>query len=305
LLKLTTEHRAAVVEIGINRPGEMEGLSEIARPDVALVTAIGDAHLGHFRGRRQLADEKQKIQSALRPCGRVVLNGEERLLNRKEQNVMTFGFKTGQVRALELKPRGLMTRFILQSGGEKASVLLSMPGIHNVLNALAAVSAGLSLGVPFQTLAQRLGSFRSKARMRMEIQNLGGVLIMNDAYNASPATMEAALATFGALKGSQRKLLVLGDMLELGAYGPLAHRQVLQRALQMEPDLVFLVGDEFRKASRYLKAEKREGLKAFEDSAQAGWELSKKVRPGDAILLKGSRGMKIEKALIALQKRKG
>jgi len=84
-----------------------------------------------------------------------------------------------------------------------------------------------------------------------------------------------------------------------------AHRQVLQRALQMEPDLVFLVGDEFRKASRYLKAEKREGLKAFEDSAQAGWELSKKVRPGDAILLKGSRGMKIEKALIALQNRKG
>lgn len=306
LLKLLPDHAAAVVELGINHPGEMEGLSETARPDVALVTAIGDAHLGNFRDRRELAREKRKIQMALRPAGWIVLNGEDPLLNRrKERNVMTFGFKTGQVRALDLKPRGLMTRFILQAGGEKASVLLSMPGIHNVLNALAAVSAGLSLGVPFKTLAERLGSFRPKAKMRMEILSLRGVLILNDAYNASPASMEAALGTFSALKGPQRKILVLGDMLELGTFGPLAHRQALQQALQMEPSLVFLVGDEFRKATRYLKVEKRDGLQLFEYSAQAGFELAKKAKPGDAILLKGSRGMKIEAALTALQNRKG
>jgi UDP-N-acetylmuramoyl-tripeptide--D-alanyl-D-alanine ligase len=305
LLKLSPDHAAAVVELGINHPGEMVGLSEMARPDVALVTAIGDAHLGHFRSRRELAAEKQKIQSALRPGGRVVLKGDEPLLNRKEQNVMTFGFKTGQVRALDLKPRGLMTRFILSAGGERASVLLSMPGAHNVLNALAAVSAGLSLGVPFRALAERLGSFRPKARMRMEIQTLKGVLVVNDAYNASPASMEAALATFEGLKGPRRKILVLGDMLELGTFGPLAHRQALQRALLMNPYRVMLVGEEFQRSARYLKAEKKEEVMAFADSTRAGWALASLAQPGDAVLLKGSRGMKIEAALAALRNRKG
>ncbi len=305
LLKLSPEHAAAVVELGINHPGEMAGLSEIARPDVALVTAIGDAHLGNFENLRELAREKQRVQSALRPGGRVVLNGAETLLNRKGKNVTTFGFKTGQVRALELKPQGLFTRFILQAGGGRASVLLSMPGAHNVLNALAAVSAGLSLGIPFQTLAQRLGTFRPKAKMRMEIQNLKGVLVVNDAYNASPASMEAALATFSGLKGPQRKILVLGDMLELGSFGPLAHRQALRIALLMNPDRVLLVGEAFHQAARYLKADQREEVLILKDSFEAGMALAGLAEAGDAVLLKGSRGMKIETALLALQARKG
>ena len=218
LLRLSPEDAVAVVEIGINHSGEMEGLSEIARPDVAVVTAIGDAHLGHFRSRRELAREKQKVQSALRPGGWSVLRADETLLDKRGKQVITFGIKTGQVRALDLKPRGLFTRFVLQTGGQKASVLLSMPGAHNVLNALAAVASGLAMGVPFSSLAERLGSFRPKAKMRMEIENRMGALILNDAYNASPASMEAALATFEGLRGAKRKILVLGDMLELGTY---------------------------------------------------------------------------------------
>jgi UDP-N-acetylmuramoyl-tripeptide--D-alanyl-D-alanine ligase len=305
LLKLSPDHKAAVVELGINHPGEMAGLSEIARPDVALVTAIGDAHLGNFKNRLELAEEKQKIQAALRQGGRVVLNGEDPLLNRKDKNVTTFGFKTGQVRALHLKPQGLFTRFILQTGGERASVVLSMPGLHNVLNALAAVSAGLSLGIPFRALAERLGSFRPKAKMRMEIQNLKGVLVVNDAYNASPASMEAALATFSGLKGPQRKILVLGDMLELGSFGPLAHRQALRTALMMNPDRVLLVGEAFHQAARYLKVDQRDEVLILKDSFQAGIALAGMAEAGDAVLLKGSRGMKIETALLALQARKG
>ncbi len=305
LLRLSPEDRSAVVEIGINHPGEMAGLSETARPDVTVVTAIGDAHLGHFGGRRQLAQEKQKIQTALRPGGWIVLNGEEPLLSQKGEQVITFGFKTGQVRALELKPRGLFTRFILQASGQKSSVLLQMPGAHNVLNALAAASAGLALGVPFQALAERLGSFRPKAKMRMEIENRMGALILNDAYNASPASMEAALSTFEGLKGPQRKVLVLGDMLELGDFGPLAHRQALRQALRLAPGLVLLVGGEFRKAARYLSADQREEVMLLESSRQAGTELARRIRSGDAVLLKGSRGMKMEAALEALPKRKG
>lgn len=305
LLRLSPEDAVAVVEIGINHSGEMEGLSEIARPDVAVVTAIGDAHLGHFRSRRELAREKQKVQSALRPGGWSVLRADETLLDKRGKQVITFGIKTGQVRALDLKPRGLFTRFVLQTGGEKASVLLSMPGAHNVLNALAAVASGLAMGVPFSSLAERLGSFRPKAKMRMEIENRMGALILNDAYNASPASMEAALATFEGLRGAKRKILVLGDMLELGTYGPLAHRQALSRALRMSPEWVLLVGREFHQAARYLQADKEEKVLVLEDSQMAGQELARRIKSGDAVLVKGSRGMKMESALSALPKRKG
>ena len=129
---------------------------------------------------------------------------------------MTFGLKLGQVKARELRPDGLGTRFVLEAQGERVSTRLSLIGNHNVLNALAAVSAGLTLGVPLRNLAKRLKSFISQAPMRMEIKNMKGVLFINDAYNASPTSVEAALVTFEDLQGSKRKLAVLGDMLELG-----------------------------------------------------------------------------------------
>ncbi len=299
LLSLEPGHEAAVVELGINHPGEMERLSETARPDVAVVTAIGEAHLGFFRDKRHLALEKLKIGTAFRAGRKVVLNAEDPLLGRKGDDVFTFGIKVGQVRAKDLQVDGWKTRFLLEAQGAEIPVRLSMPGEHNVKNALAAVAAGLALGLPLKALAQRLGSFIPRAPMRMEILNRQGILFVNDAYNASPTSMEAALDTFRSLQGVRRKIAVLGDMLEMGEFTKKAHEQVLQRALDLQPNCLLLVGKAFQEAIRGLPGVSGGVIHCFDQADRAGKFLAEIAEKGDAVLLKGSRAMRLEKVLKA------
>jgi UDP-N-acetylmuramoyl-tripeptide--D-alanyl-D-alanine ligase len=302
LLKLSREHQVAVVELGINHPGEMEWLSEIARPDVAVVTAIGEAHLGFFRNPRHLAEEKQKITAHLRKGGTNILNAEDTLLKRNVENIMTFGLKLGQVRAIHLESDGLGTRFELQAEGESIPSRLSMPGFHNVRNSLAAVSAGLALRIPLRVLAQRLRTFIPEAPMRMEIKNLGGILFVNDAYNASPTSMEAALVTFTEMKGPRRKWAVLGDMLELGEFSPETHFRIVKRAVESGFEGVLLVGPRTQKAYQALNEEQKEKAQAFENVIDARAYLRRSIERGDAVLLKASRGMKLERVLEGFSK---
>ncbi len=300
LLKLKPTHEVAVVELGINHPGEMEWLSEIARPDIAIVTAIGEAHLGFFKGRRHLASEKMKVASALRVGGMKILNGEDIYLPERGKNVMTFGLKLGQVKAVELEPQGLGTRFMLEAQGATASTHLSLIGNHNVVNALAAVSAGLTLGVPLKKLAARLRSFVPQARMRMEIKNIKGVLFINDAYNASPTSMEAALVTFEDLKGPARKWAVLGDMLELGSFSKETHARIVRRVAEADLSGVILVGERMKEAHRGLSEEEKKRIWAFTSLSGAKLFLKSRMVAGDAVLLKASRGMRLEKLLEGL-----
>ncbi len=297
LLKLTARHQVAVVELGINHPGEMEWLSEIARPDVAVVTTIGDAHLGFFKNRKHLAVEKLKVAASLRAGGGKVLNADDTLLGERGENVMTFGLKLGQVKARELRPDGLGTQFILEAQGERVSTRLNLIGNHNVLNALAAVSTGLTLGIPLRKLAERLKSFISQAPMRMEIKNVKGVLFINDAYNASPTSMEAALVTFEDLQGSRRKLAVLGDMLELGSFSKETHARVVRRAVQGSLDGIVLVGPRMGEAFKGLGGEAKTNVWPFSRVSHARIFLKSWAERGDAVLLKASRGMKLEKVL--------
>jgi UDP-N-acetylmuramoyl-tripeptide--D-alanyl-D-alanine ligase len=297
LLGLKKEHEVAVVELGINHPGEMERLSEIARPDVAIVTAIGEAHLGFFKNRRHLAGEKKKIAAHLRKGGINILNADDTLLRANVENVMTFGLKLGQVRAIHLEADGLGTRFELRAEGQSEGTRLSMPGVHNVRNSVAAVSAGLALGMPLKALAARLRSFASQAPMRMEIKNLGGILFVNDAYNASPTSMEAAILTFDQMKGPRRKWAVLGDMLELGEFSPETHYRIVKRAVESSLDKILLVGPRMKKAYGGLKDVQQLKVQVFEDATDARAFLRRSTERGDAVLLKASRGMKLEKVL--------
>lgn len=297
LLRLTKAHEAAVVELGINHPGEMEVLSEIARPDVAVVTAIGEAHLGFFKDRRHLAEEKMRIAASLREGGVRVLNADDRYLKGAGYNVMTFGLKTGQVKAKNLQSSGWGTRFTLEAQGESASTQLNIPGRHNVSNALAAVSTGLVLGISLKTLAKRLSSFVPQAAMRMEIKNLKGVLFLNDAYNASPTSMEAALETFKNLKTSGRKIAVLGDMLEMGAFAKEAHERMVNKALESSFDALVLVGRQMGQAGSAVSEAKKERIWFFNESSHAAAFLKDGLHKGDSVLLKASRGIKLEKVL--------
>jgi UDP-N-acetylmuramoyl-tripeptide--D-alanyl-D-alanine ligase len=186
---------------------------------------------------------------------------------------------------------------VLEAQGEKASTYLQMMGTHNVLNALAAVSGGLVLGLPLRALAKRLRSFVSRAPMRMEIKNLRGVLFINDAYNASPTSMEAALATFEEMKGPRRKLAVLGDMLELGSFSKETHQRIVRRVLESSLDGVALVGSRMKRAFENYPPPRPSEAHCFDGAKEAATFLRKWVQRGDAVLLKASRGIELEKVL--------
>jgi UDP-N-acetylmuramoyl-tripeptide--D-alanyl-D-alanine ligase len=295
LLGLTAGDEAAVVELGINHPGEMEVLSDIARPDVTVVTAIGEAHLGFFKGRKHLAVEKQKISAGLREGGIRILNGDDPFLKAKGDKVMTFGLKKGQVRAKGLRPDGLGTRFTLEASGSRTKTRLRMPGEHNVVNALAAAGVGLALGVPLKVLAKRLSSFKPVAAMRMELKKVRGVLFVNDAYNASPTSMEAALNTFKGMKARGRKIAVLGDMLEMGSFAKSAHERMVRLAARCGLDGLVLVGPRMGTAGLKTLSKGSRNVWSFEKAEQAGAFLRRWTAPGDAVLLKASRGMRLEK----------
>jgi UDP-N-acetylmuramoyl-tripeptide--D-alanyl-D-alanine ligase len=298
LLRLTEKDEVAVVELGINHPGEMEMLSEIARPDVTVVTAIGEAHLGFFKGKAQLAQEKMKIAVSLREGGVRILNGDDPYLKAKG-DIVTFGLKKAQVKATNLKTTAQGTRFTLTARGQKASAELKMLGVHNVRNAVAAVSVGLTLGLPLKALAERLSKFKPQASMRMEMKKLKGVLVINDAYNASPTSMEAALETFKTLKISGRKAAVLGDMLEMGSFAKDAHRRMVKLALSMPIEDLILVGKHMKEAGIAILGKDSLKARLFDRAEEAGVYLKSWVRPNDAVLLKASRGVKLEKVLEA------
>jgi UDP-N-acetylmuramoyl-tripeptide--D-alanyl-D-alanine ligase len=299
LLRLMQKDEVAVVEIGINHPGEMEILSDIARPDVALVTAIGEAHLGFFKGKAQLAQEKMKIAQSLREGGIRIFNGDDRFLKAGGEGIVRYGLNKGQVKAKNLRSTAKGTSFTLENKGEKARTELRMLGIHNVQNALGAVAAGLVLGLPLKTLAGRLKSFKPQARMRMETKNVKGVLFVNDAYNASPTSMEAALETFKALKGKGRKAAVLGDMLEMGSYAKEAHRRMVRLALSMPIEDLILVGKNMKEAGIALLGKDSLKARMFDKAEDAAVYLKGWVRKGDTVLLKASRGIRLERILEA------
>jgi len=299
LLKLTAAHEAAVVELGINHPGEMEWLSEIARPDTAVVTAIGEAHLGFFKGKKQLAEEKLKVTSHLRQGGNVVLNAEDDYLKKNLENKKSFGLSQGNVRARGLKLLGLKTQFTLWAEGRAFRTSLAMLGEHNVQNALAATTAAMTLGVSAEECAKRLSTFRVEAPMRMELKKRDGILFINDAYNASPTSMVAALAAFERVPAKGHKYAVLGDMLELGDFSLGAHAQILRLALMEPLDGLILVGDGMGEALDHTAIRKNFRIWHFPSAGLTGKFLRRKLVKGDAVLLKGSRGMALEKVLDA------
>jgi UDP-N-acetylmuramyl pentapeptide synthase len=291
-------HKSAVVELGINHPGEMARLSEIAAPDVAVVTKVGGAHRAFFPSEECLAREKMRILDGLKKGGRVVLPGTDKRLRRfaRGRSVMTFGSGPSQVGAKDVRLGFDRTSFTLRVGGRGYRTYVRLLGAHQVDNALAAVAAGLSLGLDVKALSEGF---------------------VNDAYNASPVSMEAALDAFAALGTKGRKAAVFGDMRELGRTAAQAHGEVLEEALGSPLDALVLVGADFFAAfrkrtgipfaagSRVELLRMRDGavltVAAFADASAAGVFLRSWAKKGDAVLLKGSRAMAIENALTAFK----
>ena len=286
-----------VLELGTNRPGEIAALGRIARPDAAVVTSIGAEHLEGLGSVEGVASEEAAILDHIKAGGLVVAPADSEpfaphLEKVRREKLVTFGFgPSSQVRATDL---------VSHAGGLRFRALgvtfeMALQGSWNALNALAASAAAMAYGMDLAECAGRLRDFRAP-KMRMELLSLGGVSILNDAYNSNPASAALAVGDFGRRVAADRKIAVLGDMRELGTESTKHHLE-LGLAVSREPSIgiVFLVGTEARAMAGTLRDDQeRRCFDTVEETRAAVMEV---VRPGDCLLLKGSRAMGLEKVV--------
>jgi UDP-N-acetylmuramoyl-tripeptide--D-alanyl-D-alanine ligase len=305
LLKLAPEHEAVVVELGTNRPGEIAHLAGLARPTVGVVTNVAAVHTEFLGSLDGVREEKAGLVRAVPADGWVVLNADDArvagLTRDAAARVITYGrAATAQVRAVgDAVEAARGVTFALEAGGARATVTLALAGRHNVLNALAAAAVGVALGVPLEAIARGLAEAQPVAG-RCVWRAAGQVRILDDTYNANPVSLRAALETVAAGRGAGRLVVVLGDMLELGAITEEAHRDAGRAAVAAGADELVGVG---RSALWAVEAARGAGLAqahhatTFEDTVA---HLLKRLVPGDTVLVKGSRGMRLERVVDAL-----
>lgn len=308
LLGLAPGDEVAVVELGMSRAGEIRRLAEIAAPEIGVVTNIGPAHLEGVGGIAGVVAAKAEIFEGIMPEGTAVLNADDAvtpaLAAGWSGKRVSFGLSAAaDVRAerIERAESGAAFTLALADGG-RVRVRLPWLGEHNVRNALAAAAAAACLGADADQIAAGLAAARPAA-MRFEIGTFPpGVTVVNDAYNANPASMRAALAAFAQLAGAGRRALVLGDMLELGPVAPEAHRELGVAAAESDPALLLAVGAFSGQvaAGAHAAGLAPAAIATAPDAAAAAAVLAEWLRPGDLVLLKGSRGVGLERVLTRL-----
>ncbi len=310
LLKLGPEHRAAALELGANQPGEIAALCRICRPSVGVVTVVASAHTEFFGSLEGVQMEKSALPRAIPLDGAVVLNADDRLVLAMREltaaRVLTFGRSAGaDVRAVgPAVETADGVRFTLAVRDAQRVVRLAFAGRHNVVNALAAAGVGHALGLSLDVIATGLEAARP-AKGRCVWRHAGGVAILDDTYNANPDSVRAALDTLAAGARGRRSIVVLGDMLELGPGAEEAHREAGRAITAGGAAELIGVG---RHARAAVEAARAAGLAeshhttTFEDTVVL---LLKRLVPGDAVLVKGSRGMRMEQVVVALLGRLG
>ena len=311
ILRLRPEHTAAVVEIGMSAPGEIRTLTRIALPDVAVITKIAPVHLEFFPSVDAIAEAKAEILEGVPPGGTAVLNGDDprvvRIAERFAGRIVWFGKdRRFEVSAERWRGTAAGMRFDLRVGGRAVDVALPLAGPHFVANFLAAAGAAHALGVSAEAMADAALRL-APARHRGEVRPLGErVVVLDDCYNSSPDALEAAAVALTLLPG-RRHVAVVGDMLELGATGPALHRES-GRSLGGRADVVVGVGP---LAADIVDGAREAGLPEgslhrFADADAAAAALGAGiVEGGDAVLVKGSRGVRLEKVVDALAARFG
>jgi UDP-N-acetylmuramoyl-tripeptide--D-alanyl-D-alanine ligase len=309
LLKCGEEQEVAVLEMGMNRPGEVRRLAQIAAPDVGVVTNVGPVHLEGVGSLAGVVAAKAEIFEGLAPDGTAVVNADDpstaALAASWRGRRLAFGLSaTADVRAeaVEAGPAGTSFTVVLP-GGAAARVAIAALGVHNVRNALAAAAAAHALGAGAEEVRAGLAAARAAA-MRFAVETYApGITVVNDAYNANPASMRAALAALGQMSHRGRCALVLGDMLELGDAALAEHRELGRAAALSRPDLLLAVGAFAPLVADGAAAagQAEAALATAPDVAGAARVLAGWLRPGDLVLLKGSRGVRLEGLLAALR----
>jgi len=298
LFRLSGTVEAAVLEMGASFPGEIDILCGIAHPTYGVITNIGKAHLEFFKTQEEIYRTKTALLSFVECRGAGFINGDDPFLKKAKEtfkDIYTFGLgNDADIRGdklVMLKSGGYS--FIL-NGGEQ--ITMKVLGIKNVYNGLAAASVGLKLGVDEHSIADALESYTGY-KQRMEFSEWRGIFVINDSYNANPDSMKAALEFLASYPVTGRRFAVLGDMLEIGESSRDEHSEVGKEAAKLNIDAVVTVGKE----SLYMTRSAREAgimsARHCETHKEAAQLLSAELMPGDALLVKGSRGSTMEKVL--------
>ena len=300
LLKMDATHQAVVVEMGMRGRGEIAELASIALPTIGVVTNVGETHLERLGSIENIAAAKTELIEALNGQGVAVLNGDDEFVRamsgKTAARAVYYGLKPdADVRAVNVKQSGEGITFDCIAPEFSFPVSVPMPGIHNVYNALAAIAVGLELGIEPEKMAAQLAQYEP-GKMRLNIRKYGAVTVIDDTYNASPLSMAAAIEVLGSVaKG--RKLAAIGDMLELGTAAETAHAKVGEHLAAVGAEVVLTLGELAGVAGNAAMKSGVPKVIACKDHAEAIRELRRRLLPGDTLLIKGSRGMTMEKLL--------
>ncbi|MBK5913021.1 UDP-N-acetylmuramoyl-tripeptide--D-alanyl-D-alanine ligase [Rhodocyclus purpureus] len=297
LLGLRATHRAAIVELGMNHPGEIAALAAIARPTVALVTNAQRAHLEGMGSLDAIAEEKGTIYDGLGADGIAVVNADEPwadLWRARARRVLGFGLEQPADVAGSCRLHGLDNHLTLSFQGERGEVELCLPGRHNARNALAAAAATLAAGVPFAAVCAGLAAFRGAPGRLQKKAAIGGATLLDDTYNANPDSVRAAIDVLSATVG--RQILVLGDMGEIGEMSGQFHDEIGGYAKSQGIDRLFALGEASALAAHNFGAGGRHFRRVDELVAALKHELT----PETTVLVKGSRFMRMERVADAI-----
>lgn len=304
LLRLEPEHEVAVLEMGMNHAGEIAALCRIAEPDWAVISNVAAVHTEFFGdGIEGVARAKRELVDALPVDGLAFLNGDD-------ERVAQFGGAMGVravlygtcdrcvIRAVEIEELGLAgSQFLVKAGSLQHSVQLQLLGRHNILNALAAIGVGLASNIPLSLCCEALEAMRP-AEKRGSVVEWNGARLINDCYNSNPHALHAMVATL-ANSQADRRILIAGEMLELGPEAAMLHAECGRAAAFAGIDTIVGV----RGLARELASAAEEAgthAQFFDTPEEAGVWLRETLQPGDLVLLKGSRGVRLERALDAL-----
>ncbi len=296
LLKLRTQHQFAVIEMGMNHPGEIGYLSKIARPDVALINNAGAAHLAGLGSVADVARAKGEIFSGLAADGIAAINADDAfapLWKELAQGhaMIEFGLDHPAQVSATCQLGALDSQLTLRTPAGECHTTLPVPGLHNVRNALAATAAATALGIGLEAIAAGLAGFGGVKGRLQRRPGLHGATLIDDSYNANPASVKAAIAVLAAMPG--RKILVLGDMGELGPDAAELHRELGTAAKQAGVDILFCHGDICRATAEAFGAD----AWFFERIEELLADLENLLAPDVTVLVKGSRFMQMERVV--------
>jgi len=296
ILRVPGDTEVVVLELGMNAKGEIRRLCEIAMPEIGIITNIGTAHIGRLGGMYAIRDAKLEIMDGLKT---LIVNADDDFLmdgaGRFGGRLITFAIKNrADIMADEIVRTDTGNNFRLRWKGRDMDIKLPLHGVFNIYNALAASATGLFLGMDLKDIKEGLESYQAFP-MRFNVMRMNDLTIINDSYNANPTSIREALNELVSMKGRGRTVAILGDMHELGDYAEDAHRDVGRLTADMGIDEFVAIGNMMSLAADEAERNRGRNIHRFRDVDEAKQYIRDMLRPGDIILIKGSRIMGMER----------